>query len=91
MLPGLPRDGAGARLRAVVGRARVDGAAEEGAAAVAGDSAVVDVVVGHVAAHRAGHLADELGALALGLTALGQAGRGGGGRRSRGGALSRVP
>ena len=70
VLPGLLRDGARAVLVAAVGCVAVDAATEEGAARVAGDGAVVDVVVGDVAAHLAGHLADEFGTFPLRLLGL---------------------
>jgi hypothetical protein len=59
-----PRDGAVFVLRAVVGSVGVDAPPEEGPAAVAGDGAVVDVVVGNVAAALTAHLPDKLGPLA---------------------------
>ena len=67
MLPRVLGDRAVLALRAVVGRARVDAPPEEGPAAVTGDGAVMDMVVGHVPAHLARDFSDELGPLPLGL------------------------
>ena len=65
MLPGVLRDGAVLVLGAVVGGAGVDAAPEKRPAAVAGDGAVVDVVIGHIPADLTGHFPNELGAFSF--------------------------